>query len=114
MKLMFPVVLGVAVALSSRGAGSAEPVHATAADLETVMAAVKAPGARAVLVNVWASWCEPCRQEMPDLMQFYQDNRERGLRLIMVSADDEDQRAVVEKVLTKAGFDGPAFIKHGD
>ena len=57
------------------------------------MAAVKAPGATAVLVNVWATWCEPCREEMPDLVRFYREHRAQGLRLVMVSADDEDQRA---------------------
>ncbi len=78
------------------------------------MAAVRAPGARAVLVNVWASWCEPCREEMPALLRYYRDNRARGLRLVLVSADDEEQRADVERLLAAQGFDGPAFIKHGD
>jgi len=78
------------------------------------MAAVRAPGARAVLVNVWASWCEPCREEMPELLRYYRDNRARGLRLVLVSADDEEQRADVERLLAAQGFDGPAFIKHGD
>ena len=67
-----------------------------------------------MLVNVWATWCEPCREEMPELLRFYRDNRARGLRLVLVSADDEEQRAEVERVLAAEGFDGPAFIKHGD
>lgn len=84
------------------------------AGLPAILAAVRAPGARAVLVNVWASWCEPCREELPELLRFYRDNRARGLRLVLVSADDEDQRAAVERLLADAGFDGPAFIKRGD
>ena len=48
--------------------------------------AVRAPGARAVLVNVWATWCDPVAQEMPDLIRFYRDHREDGLRLVLVSA----------------------------
>ena len=78
------------------------------------MAAVKAPGAAAVLVNVWATWCEPCREEMPDLVRFYREHRAQGLRMVLVSADDEDQRAQVARVLAGLRFDGAAFIKRGD
>jgi len=84
------------------------------AELPAILAAIKAPGAQAVLVNVWATWCEPCREEMPDLVRFYRDNRAQGLRLVLISADDDDQRAEVARVLTALGFDGPAFIKRGN
>ena len=84
------------------------------AELPAIMAAVKAPGAQAVLVNVWATWCEPCREEMPDLVRFYRDHRAQGLRLVLISADDDDQRAEVARVLGALGFDGAAFIKRGN
>jgi len=90
------------------------PVHVDVAELPAIMAAVKAPGAQAVLVNVWATWCEPCREEMPDLVRFYRDHRADGLRLVLISADDDDQRAEVARVLGALGFDGPAFIKRGN
>ena len=92
----------------------AAPVQVEIADLPAIMAAVKAPGASAVLVNVWATWCEPCREEMPDLVRFYREHRAQGLRMVLVSADDEDQRAQVARVLAGLRFDGSAFIKRGD
>ena len=118
-----PVLLATlcAAGLGSLGARAGEapeapetPPKVAFADLPSILAAVRAPGARSVLVNVWATWCEPCREEMPDLLRFYRDNRARGLRLVLVSADDETERAEVERVLAAAGFDGPAFIKRGD
>src|SRR6476660_1704531 len=84
-------------------------VHGDGAELPAIVAAVKAPGAQAVLVNVWATWCEPCREEMPDLVRFYRDHRADGLRLVRISADDDDQRGEVARVLAGLGFDGPAF-----
>lgn len=72
------------------------------ASLQAVRAAIQAPGARAVLVNVWATWCDACRDELPALLQVYRDNRGQGLRLVMVSADDEDQGAEVARVLGAA------------
>ena len=51
---------------------------------------------------------------MPDLIRFYRDHRAQGLRLVLISADDDDQRGEVERILGALGFDGPAFIKHGN
>ena len=89
------------------------PARVDVAELPAIMAAIKAPGAQAVLVTVWATWCEPCREEMPDLVRFYREHRGKGLRLVMVSADDEDQAATVARVLAEEGLDAKAFIKTG-
>ena len=98
------------------GAPTALAQTPTVAELPQILAAVHSPGARAVLVNVWATWCEPCRQEMPDVIRFYRDHRQDGLRLVLVSADDEENRAEVARVLAEAGLpaDTVSFIKRGD
>ena len=95
-------------------AATPAPIRVDVAEVPAILAAVKAPGAQAVLVNVWATWCEPCREEMPDLVRFYRDHRAEGLRLVLISADDDDQRDVVARVRGGLGFDGPAFIKRGN
>lgn len=38
-----------------------------------------------VLVNFWATWCPPCRKEMPSLEQLYQTYRGRGLRVLAIN-----------------------------
>lgn len=44
---------------------------------------------KAVLVNFWATWCGPCRQEVPSLEALYQKFKDRGLVVLGVSVDDE-------------------------
>jgi thiol-disulfide isomerase/thioredoxin len=97
-------------------AADSAPQMPTVADLPAVLAAVRAPGAKAVLVNVWATWCDPCREELPVIARFYRQHRAQGLRLVLVSADDEDSGAEIARVLAAAGMPGdtPSFIKHGD
>jgi peroxiredoxin len=41
-----------------------------------------------VLVNVWATWCPPCREEMPSMERLYQKLKDRGFVLLAVSEDD--------------------------
>lgn len=48
----------------------------------------KGQPARPLLVNFWATWCEPCRDEFPDLVQIDKEYRARGLEFVTVSLDD--------------------------
>ncbi len=45
-----------------------------------------------VLLNIWATWCKPCRQEMPALDTLFQRHRADGLRVVGVSIDSPGER----------------------
>jgi cytochrome c biogenesis protein CcmG, thiol:disulfide interchange protein DsbE len=47
-----------------------------------------------VLINYWASWCAPCRQETPGLIDLARDYRYKGLSIVGVSMDEGGKRAV--------------------
>ncbi|MBS1234910.1 MAG: thiol:disulfide interchange protein, partial [Nitrospirae bacterium] len=42
---------------------------------------------KVVLLNFWATWCPPCRAEMPALNKLYREKKNRGLEIIAVSTD---------------------------
>ena len=44
---------------------------------------------KAVLINFWATWCLPCREEMPAMERLYRRHRERGFVLLAVSVDTD-------------------------
>jgi thiol-disulfide isomerase/thioredoxin len=44
-----------------------------------------------VLINLWATWCGPCREETPRLVRLADDYRSRGLAVAGISMDDTDQ-----------------------
>jgi thiol-disulfide isomerase/thioredoxin len=50
---------------------------------------------KVVVVNIWASWCTPCRAEMPMLEAFYRKHQSEGVLLVGLSADDLHDRADV-------------------
>jgi thiol-disulfide isomerase/thioredoxin len=45
---------------------------------------------KVVLVNVWATWCSPCKKEMPDLDRLYQQRKDDGLMVFGLSTEDLD------------------------
>ena len=49
---------------------------------------------RWVLVNLWASWCVPCREEAPALERFYTDERGRGTTVLGINVQDNEGDAV--------------------
>ncbi len=66
------------------------------------------PGARVVLLSFFASWCDPCRREMPLLVKLDREYREQGLRIISVDIDAEEAgQEAARKLAADAGLRHP-------
>ena len=66
---------------------------------------------RPLLVNFWATWCIPCREEFPDLVKIDADYRSKGLDFVTVSLDDVgDIKTEVPKFLTVMKATMPAYL----
>jgi thiol-disulfide isomerase/thioredoxin len=69
---------------------------------------------KVVLVDFWATWCEPCREEMPALVALAKKYRGRGVVLVTVSADEPEQEAAAGEFLARTGAPAPAYIKRAN
>jgi len=63
---------------------------------------------RVVMVNFWATWCGPCRQEMPQLDRLYQKYKASGFVLLGVNVDDDARKA--GDVAAKLGITFPVLL----
>jgi peroxiredoxin len=63
---------------------------------------------RVVMVNFWATWCGPCRQEMPQLDRLYQKYKSSGFVLLGVNVDDDARKA--GDVAAKLGITFPVLL----
>lgn len=86
--------------------GDTTLVPATSAQLRALAAA---PGADATLLNVWATWCGPCREEFPALVRVA--GRHPNVRLVLVSADFDDQLHEVRAFLGAHGVTDTTWLK---
>jgi thiol-disulfide isomerase/thioredoxin len=59
---------------------------------------------KVVVINVWATWCAPCRQEMPVLDSYYRRHRDQGLVLLALSMDDPKDAAKVRELTRDYAF----------
>ena len=71
-----------------RSANSTKPPAPRAINAEEMQSLLKRDASRPLLVNFWATWCDPCREEFPDLVRIDADYRAKGLDFITVSLDD--------------------------
>jgi thiol-disulfide isomerase/thioredoxin len=74
-------------------------------------AASRTPGPHAVVINAWATWCRPCREEFPDLVRLENAYRDRGVRLVLLSLDFKESLPDVETFLTQHGVTDTSFIR---
>ena len=62
------------------------------------------------LLNIWATWCPPCREELRDLQQSQSELTEAGLGVVAVSVDDPERRSEVERFVQDQGLTFPVLL----
>jgi len=66
-------------------------------------------GHKAVLINFWATWCAPCRLEMPTMEKAYQKYKGKGLEILAVSID-AGPKSAVKNFMEELGLTFPALL----
>ena len=91
---------------------AAKPAIVTRAiNAEEMQALLRRDGARPLLVNYWATWCDPCREEFPDLVKIDKQYRPKDLDFIAISLDDlSDLKTAVPKFLREMGAKMPNYL----
>jgi thiol-disulfide isomerase/thioredoxin len=83
----------------------------TAINADELQALLKRDDSRPLLVNYWATWCDPCRDEFPDLVKIDAQYRAKGLDFIAISLDDlVDLKTEVPKFLRLMKAKMPVYL----
>ncbi|MGE3465783.1 MAG: TlpA family protein disulfide reductase [Pyrinomonadaceae bacterium] len=103
---------GTAVSQAAGQAGPVSqmsPIKVTQIDIEGLRTLIK-PKGKPLLINFWATWCDPCREEFPDLVKI--DNAYRGkIDFLTISLDDvEEIDRLVPKFLGEQKARMPAYL----
>ena len=65
---------------------------------------------KVVIVNLWTSWCPPCRAEMPAIEQIYQENKAQGLEVLAVNSTYQDSELAAASFAQEFGLTFPVLL----
>jgi len=104
----------LAASAEPSAAPSAEPSAAPSAALpvvdgEALLEKIRKSGHKGVVINAWASWCDPCREELPMLARVAPKLAAKGVPIWLVSVDDPDGFAAAKGVLESLHVELPSF-----
>jgi len=107
--------LGVGAALSATALSALPAIAPSGAAPDFTLRTMAGPNVRlaeqrgrVVMVNFWATWCGPCRQEMPQLNRLYEKYRASGFVLLGVNVDDDSKKAA--ELAGKLGVTFPVLL----
>jgi thiol-disulfide isomerase/thioredoxin len=106
-RLLAAFALAASLALAggdrpAAAAAAAPPPDFTATDLHGIPRRLSKLRGRVTVVAFWATWCFPCRFELPLLERLYRENRDDGLQVVAVATDD--QLDAVRRYVAEQGF----------
>jgi thiol-disulfide isomerase/thioredoxin len=106
-------LLGFAAPAQSTSAGAARPADVREINLDGLKKILQRDSSdtRPLLLNFWATWCDPCREEFPDLVKLDADYKDKGLNFIAISLDDiTDIKSEVPKFLNQMKATMPVVL----
>ena len=77
-------------------------------DLQGNLVVLKDLRGRVVFLNFWATWCPPCRVEMPSMERLYQELKDRGF--VMLAVDMQENEKLVEAFISSLSLSFPALL----
>jgi len=100
--------VGCSTKWAYKEAGAEAELHKSDNDPATVetappdqIKALRPSGGRLLLVNFWATWCEPCLTEFPEIQKMAHMYRKRALDIVTVSVNNEDEKKFVQAFLNE-------------
>ena len=106
-------VLAVLLILMGGTAGQADAQELVEVDQEELQRLIEEREAAVTVVNFWATWCGPCREEFPDFVKLGRDFEEQGVDVLFVSMDFPGEQEAVRSFLADQGWEEPSYLRVG-
>jgi len=99
--VVFCLLAGATALASPQAPKAARPLDPQLIDLQAYQKLVEQYHGKPLLVNFWATWCEPCRDEYPLLNELAKQYAPQGLKVVGVSLDDDGDLILMRRFLVR-------------
>ena len=72
---------------------------------------IRSDTGKVVMLNIWATWCDACKEEMPDVAELRRNYAGDTFDLFLVSADDKDDKSKILPTLDSLGVDFETYLR---
>ena len=95
---MIPLILAFSSCIKTDMSPESAPQapEFTLEDLQGNEISLSSLAGKVVFLNVWATWCDPCKDEIPHFIEAYDQHKDKGLEIIGVSIDDFGKNKVLK------------------
>ena len=113
MRVRATLTAALAAGLLGGAAPAADAPNVQAIDGKSLKQAIAGLKGKAVVVNLWATWCPPCVAEFPDLVKLRENYAAKGLEVVGVSMDEPEDRSKVDAFILKQKARFPVYLRKG-
>ena len=107
-RILTSVFFAAALFLSPAHAAPAKDFTLTDIDNNKVSLATYAD--QVVVMSFWATWCGPCKEEMPHLQKMYEAKKDQGFTVLSISTDDARSASRVKPFIKKMAYSFPVLL----
>ena len=100
------VPVGTASCSAAKGAANLDFTLKDASGVDVRLSDYKG---KVILLNFWATWCGPCKVEIPDFVEVYAEYRDRGVEILGVLSQDDPPAADLQAFMTRYKMNYPVF-----
>ena len=107
--VMVLAIIGTACAQAKTEAETVPAPEFSLKDLQGKALSLASYKGKVLILNFWATWCPPCRREIPDFIEAYKELKDKGLEILGISVDELSAEALRDWT-QKAGMNYPVAL----
>ena len=108
--LLLTLVVAAGLMPTDASAAGEQLPDFTLRDIDNKEVSVKDFRGKVVLLNFWATWCQPCMVEMTHLQKMHAELGAKGFTVLSISADDARSASMVKPVIKRNGYTFPVLL----